>query len=321
MTLTMAAHITFPATRGRSELNLYRVSSVRIEGSWKDFTGRAEITLPRRVKNFDKFQYEDLFQNGDPVIIRIGYGDGELPVEFAGYLSDVSEGVPVTLRCEDEMYQLKRGSVSVSSPSITLKKLLQEAAPGYEIDCPDVQFGAVRYANVAPIAILESIKKETGLQSYFDGKVLRCGVFYGDQSDMAPVRVLLEKNVVNENLNKKQVPDKVHIKAISILTSGKKIEVEVGEKGGATIQRTYINVTDKTELENQAKRDLEKYKAKRVDGSITLFGIPCVQHGMKIDLKSEFYKNIEGIFNIDKVVKTFDESGYRQEVTLGDKAV
>ena len=320
MTLTAAVHITFPAVRNRAEINLYRVSSVRIESSWKEFTDKAEITLPRRVRNFDKFKYTDLFQNGDPVIARMGYGEGTLPVEFEGYLSDVSEGVPVTLRCEDEMYKLKRGNVSISSPSITLKELLQKAAQGYEIDCPDVQLGAVRYSNVAPIKILESIKKETGFHSYFDGKVLRCGIIYADQSDVAPVKIRLEKNAVSENLNKKSATDQVCIKAISILKDGKKIEVEVGDKGGTTIQRTYINITVRGELEKQAQRDLEKYKVKGFDGSVTLFGIPAFRHGMKMDLKSEFYENMNGTYYIDKVVKKFSSAGYRQEVTLGDKA-
>ncbi|MDR1155297.1 MAG: hypothetical protein LBL04_11370 [Bacteroidales bacterium] len=321
MTLVMAVHITFPAVRGRSEINIYRVSSVQIESSWKEFTGRAEITLPRNTRITGAKKYSDIFNAGDPVIIRLGYGAGELPVEFTGYLSDISEGVPVILRCEDEMYRLKRGSVSIVGKSIKLKELLKKAAPGYEIDCPDVQLGAVRYANVAPIKVLEDVKKETGLYSYFNGRILRCGVVYGDQSDVLPVNIFLEKNAVSESLNKKAPTDEVRIKAISILKNGKKISVEVGLKGGTSIQRTYIGITVKAELEKRAGADLEKYRAQGFDGSVTLFGIPRVQHGIKMNLKSEFYKNMEGTFYVEKAVKKFSDGGYRQEVTLGDKAV
>jgi hypothetical protein len=276
--------------------------------------------LPRNVKNRKEVKYSEIFKTGDPVVIRLGYGSGELPVEFSGYLSDVSEGVPVTFRCEDEMFKLKRGNVSVVAQSITLRKLLERAAPGYEIDCPDAELGAVRYANVAPIKALEEIKRDTGLYSYFDGKILRCGVIYGDQSSLAPVPVFLEKNAVSESLNRKAATDEVQIKAISILKNGKKISVEVGLKGGTNVQRTYIGITVKTELEKRAKADLEKYKAQGFDGSVTLFGVPRVQHGMKIHLKSEFFKNMEGIFYVEKTLKTFDKGGYRQEITLGDKA-
>jgi len=190
MTLTMAVHIIFAAAHGRQELHLRQVSEVQIERSWKEFTGRAEIMMPRNIRilnNLTNVKYSDIFKNGDPVEIRLGYGAGEPPVEFTGYISDVSEGVPVRIRCEDEMYQLKRGSVSIVSSGITLKNLLTQVAKGYEIDCPDMNLGAVRFSNVAPIAVLDQIKKDIGLYSYFDGKILRCGVIYGDQSGVPVV--------------------------------------------------------------------------------------------------------------------------------------
>lgn len=316
MTLTMAVHITFPAVRGRSEINLRRVTSVVVESSWKEFTDRAEITLPRNVRINGEQTYGDVFKTDDPVVIRSGYGEGELPVEFTGYLTEVSAGVPVVLRCEDEMRKLKGGSVSIVSAGISLKNLLKKAAPDYEIDCPDVQLGAVRYADVAPIKILEDIKKETGLYSYFDGKILRCGVIYGDQSDVAPVKIHLEKNAISESLNKKSAAEDVYIKAISILKNGKKISVEIGKKGGTSVQRTYIGITAKAELEKRAGEDFKKYTAQGFDGSITLFGVPRLLHGMKIHLKSEFFKAVEGTVYIESVKKTFSGSGYRQEATI-----
>ena len=324
MTLTMAVHIIFAATDRRKAIELWRVSEVTIERSWKEFTGKAEIRMPRNIRilnNITSVSYSDIFKNGDPVEIRIGYGSGEPPVEFTGYISDVSEGVPVVIRCEDEMYKLKRGNVSIVSGAITLKNLLTKAANGYEIDCPDMNLGAVRFSNVAPIAVLDQIKKDTGLYSYFDGKILRCGVIYSDQSDAPVVNIHLEKNAVSESLNKKAETDDVEIKAISILKNGRKISVTVGRKGGTNVQRTYIGITVQAELEKQAKADLKKYQAQGFDGSITMFGIPIVHHGMKAHIKSEIFKNMEGTFYIEKVVKKFGSGGYRQEVTLGDRAV
>jgi hypothetical protein len=317
----MAAHIIFAAIRGRKAIELRRVSEVTVERSWKEFTGRAEIRMPRNVRMLNDLTYSDIFKPGDLVEIRLGYGIGKPPVEFIGYISDVSEGVPVVIRCEDEMYRLKRGNVSIVSGAITLRELLKRAAPSYEIDCDDVNLGAVRFSNVAPIAVLEQIKKDTGLYSYFDGKILRCGVIYSDQSDVPVVNIHLEKNAVSESLNKKAETDEVEIKAISILKNGRKISATVGRKGGINVQRTYIGITVKAELEKQANVVLKKYQAQGFDGSITLFGIPAVQHGMKVHIKSEIFKNMEGTFYIEKVIKKFGSSGYRQELTLGDKAV
>lgn len=322
MTLTMAAHITFPAIRDRKQIDLYRVNSVRIEKSIKEFTGKAEITLPRKVKNFDQINYEDLFQLGDPVIIRLGYGYGEIPVEFEGYINEVTEGAPVRISCEDEMFKLKRGSVSITRSRVTLKELLTAIAPGYQIDCPEVQLGAVRYSQVPPIIILEDLKKEAGLFSFFEGKVLRSGSLYADPDNADPVNVLLERNAVSERLNQKTTSsERIKITAISLLKNGKKLKVEIGDRNGTAIKRTYINIEVRAQLEKEAKKDIEKYKAKGLDGSVVLFGIPRIEAGSKLNLDSEFYKNLMGIFYVDKVVKTFSESGYRQEATLGNKAV
>lgn len=324
MTLTMNVHVIFAPMRERGAIEFRRVSEIQIESSWKELTDRAQITLPRNVRalnSLSRVKYSDIFKNGDPVEIRIGYGAGEPPVEFSGYISDVSEGVPVVIRCEDETYKLKRGNVSIVSKAIKLKNLLQQAAKGYEIDCPDVNMGAVRFSNVAPIAVLDQIKKDTGLYSYFDGKILRCGVIYADQSDDPVVNIHLEKNAVSESLNKKSETDEIEIKAISILKNGKKISATVGRKGGTNVQRTYIGITVKAELEKRAKADLQKYQAKGFEGSLVLFGIPEIKHGMKMNVKSELFKNMEGTFYVEKVVKKFGDNGYRQEVTLGDRAV
>lgn len=322
MTLTMAAHITFGAAHGRPSFDMRQVSSVHIESSWPEFTDRAEIVLPRKVRDFQKYKVGEVFQVGDPVTIRLGYGIGTLPVEFEGYLSEVGEGIPVTLKCEDEMYKLKRGTVSISQKNTTLRQLLEAIAPGYQVDCPEVSLGTVRYANMPPIKILEELKREAGISTYFDGKILRSGIIYGDQSDKETVKIKLEQNAVSENLNKKSsASEKVTIKAISLLKNGKKIEVSVGDDGGTSVQRYYIGVEVEAELKRQATEDLKKYKVDGFDGTITLFGIPRVQHGMKIDLSSVFYENLHGVYNIDKVVKDFGPEGFRQEVTLGSKSV
>lgn len=322
MTLTMAAHITFGAAHGRPSFVVKQVSSVRIDSSWQEFTDRAEIVLPRNVQYFRKYKVGEVFQVGDPVTIQLGYGTGELPIEFEGYLSDVGEGIPITLKCEDEMYQLKRGTVSFSKKEASLKDLLQAIAPGYEIDCPEVSLGTVRYANVAPIKILEDLKNEAGISTYFEGKVLRSGIIYGAKSDAEIVKIKLEQNAVSENLNKKSsATDKVLIRAISLLKNGKKLEVEVGDEGGTSIQRYYIGVEVEAELKRQATEALKIYKVDGFDGTITLFGIPRLEHGMKVELSSIYYENIKGIYCIDKVSKEFSSSGYRQEVTLGGQSL
>lgn len=321
MSYTMRSHITFPKTERREEINIYKVTSVTIESSWKQLTDTADIVLARRVNVFEKYPLHELFRTGDPVVIRLGYND-DLREEFSGYLSDVSEGVPIQLRCENEMFRLKNKTVSISKANIKLRDLLETIAPGYQVNCPDgVELGAVRYANVSPVKILEDIQEQSGLHSYFDGKTLCCGVVYGDKSGIKPVSIHLEKQAVSESLNRKTSSEmQVRIRAISVLKGGKKIQVEVGDKDGSLNTLTYVGIEAKVELEKAAKRDLERRKKQGFDGSVELFGVPAMRHGMKVDLTSVMYENLKGVYYVDKVTKTFDDSPqYHQTIELGDR--
>lgn len=317
-TLTMASDIIFPESRGRAGFGIKRVSSIHTEKSWQEFTGIAEIVIPRNVRDFNKIEADKLFELGDPVIIKFGYGAGEIPTEFEGYVSDVADGVPYRLKCEDEMFKLKRGSVTVSKKGITLKQLLETIAPGYSVECPDIPLGTVRYTNVAPIAILENLKKELGIYTYFIDKVLHA--VDGNSQNGETIKVLLEKNAVSENLNKKsKAEEKVLVKFKSLQRNGKYITHEEGDKNGTVQVRNWPYLT-KAEIEARAKRIIELQKTKGFDGTITLFGIPRAYLGAKTELKSLFYKNMDGLFYIDKIVKDFSKEGIRQQLTIGNKA-
>lgn len=321
MSYVMCSHIIFPAFRGRRELNVYAVNSVKVESSWKILTDTAEIVIPRKVRDFRNNRITELFRDGDPVEIRLGY-NGELYTEFTGYITKVSAGIPVTIRCEDEMYMLKRRTVSVSLKGARLETLLQEIAPGYRVDCYDgVELGTVRYSNVTAAQVLENVAKKTGMRAYFDGKVLRCGKVYTDQSDEPPVNVYLERNAVSEELNRRDSGElKLQVKAISILKGGKKLEVKVGDAGGTVKQLSYVGITVKTELEKMARTDYERLKKKGFEGKVVLFGLPRVVHGQKMVLKSELCPEMNGTYYVDKVTKEFSDSAtYRQTIELGDE--
>jgi hypothetical protein len=321
MSYTMRSHIIFGKTERREEVNVYKVTSVTIVSSWKQLTDTADIVLARGVNVFEKYPLHDLFRVGDPVLIRLGYND-DLRDEFTGYLSDISEGVPITLRCENEMFHLKNKTISISRENIQLRELLSDIAPGYMIDCPDgVELGSVRYANVSPAKILDDIREQTGLHSYFDGKTICCGVIYGNKSDVKPVSIHIEKQAVSENLKRKGTGEmNVRVRAISLLKGGKKIQVEAGDKNGTLNTLTYVGIEAKVELEKAATRDLERLKKRGFDGSVELFGIPAMRHGVKTDLSSDLYENLNGVYYVDKVTKTFDDSPkYHQTIEIGDR--
>lgn len=322
MSYAMCSRVTFPSNERRDKLLMERVNSVHVESSWKMLTDTAEIILPKKVKEFSGNRIDQLFQAGDEVQIELGY-DGNLYLEFTGYIASVSTGIPVVLRLEDEMYKLKRKTVKYASPNAKLEELLKSIAPDYPIDAyTGVELGAVRYSNVTAAQVLEDIQKKTGLYSYFENKTLRCGKVYGDDAKAEPVKVSLERNAVSEELNTDSgKTQEVQVKVISINKGGKKLEATAGKKGGTLNTLTYVGITVEADLKKQAERDLKRLTQNKLSGGITLFGIPRVRHGTILEIESELSPEMNGSYYIEKVTKDFnDDATYRQKIELGGKA-
>ena len=317
-TYALYGELFFPAHKGRQEFKIRRFNQVTIDSSWKSLTDTAEITIPRKVKDFDRMNVSEWFREGDPIEIWLGY-DGNLSLEFQGYINKVPAGIPLVISCEDEMYQLKRSTVSVSKENCSLKELLQAVAPGYVIVCDESKvMGKVRYSNMPASKILEDLTK-SGINCWFEGKELHA--FGASKSDADPVEILLEKTA-GESIKQKAIEATMVV--ISLLRKvGKKLKVEFGDKGaGKRITRELSGITlTKTEMLNEAKQIYNEAKQPGLDGDITLFGIPRVQHGMRVKLRSVLYPEKDGLYYIDSVTKTFSEEGYRQQCKLGDKAV
>ena len=104
------------------------VHELEIESAWAKFTDTATITLPRNLNVFHedvKTPLPDLISVGDAVTIRYGY-DGQLRTEFTGYVSELKPGTPFQIKCEDQMWALKRTALpSMAWRSVTLRQLLE----------------------------------------------------------------------------------------------------------------------------------------------------------------------------------------------------
>jgi len=315
-TYALYGEIKFPAYEGRQAFRIRRFSECKIESSWKSLTDTAEITIPRKVKDFDRLSVSEWFREGDPVEIWLGY-DGNLSLEFQGYIKKVPEGIPLVISCECEMYQLKRSTVSVSKQDCSLKQLLTEIAPGYTVICDDVRLGNIRFSKMSPSQIMEELQKN-GIYCWFEGKELHA--FGTSKSDVDPVKILIERTAA-ESLKQHEIEKTLVIMSL-IRKKGKKLRVEVGDKEASkriTREVSGIELSE-AELRREADKIYESSKQPGIDGDLTLFGIPRVHHGYRIDLKSILYPERKGIYYIDAVTKTFSSQGYRQVCKLGLKA-
>jgi len=311
---TLTAHVVFP-DRG---VSIRRVGSVVIEQGWKQLTGKAEITLPRNVPDFEKRKIREVFRRGDRVEIWLGY-NGSLVREFTGYIVTASADIPVAIRCEDEAYALKPIAVNYSRADTGLKEMLQDICPGYTVNAREgIRLGGVRWSKTNVGAVLEQLANEWGLYSHMEGSTLVCGIYHDTAAEALPID--MERQGVSNSLNYRNSEDiLVKVQARSILANGEVVDVTVGEEGGDLLTLDYYNISVKAELEVLARADYERRKRGGFDGTLSLFAIPGLKHGSRVTLTSNVYPDRNGDYYIDEVRKVLDTSGYRDEITLGER--
>lgn len=328
MTFTMTIKIEFPRNENRPETIIFnRVGELEYESS-RGESSLGSLTFPRSLiklknKNLPNRQLYEIIKSGDEIIISFGY-NGNNVKEFTGYVSEVSAdsmGHSTFIKFEDEMFKVRKIPVNFLSSNTTLRNLLAKLFPNYEIDCLDVQLGAVKLAKTQGGAVLAKLKSDWGLSTYMYGKTIVCGKFYDVERGANPVIFHLERNCVSASLNFKRKEDiRLKIKVVSTLRNNTKITVDnIGDKDGNERQLTFYNIEVKAELERLGKLEYEKYKQDRFDGSFTAFGIPSVMVGMKAEIKSAIHPDRLGTYYIDRVRKSFNSNGIRQEITIGNK--
>ena len=320
MVAAMVSQIIFPANDGRNQIELNRITSAKVHTSWNLQTDSAEIVLPRNIIDFDKHKIKSVFKVGDSVEINLGI-NGSLNQEFKGYITAVSADIPIKLKCEDEMWKLKQLPVNVSLKKTTLPNLMQEMLPSYEVDALEVELGSVRFSKTTVSEVLQKLKDDFGLYSYFKQGVLVVGKIYSDDTNVVDVH--LEKMVLKNDLAYKGKEDvKMQIKAISVSSSGEKIEVSVGETGGTEIQLNYYNISTAEELKKLAEVDLQKYNKEGFEGSISVLGDLEVMHGDKVNLTSDLYPDRNGKYYADEVKVAFaDSPKFRKKIKIGRKVL
>lgn len=301
------------------EIGKYRfryAESVEIESTWRELSDTCKVRLPNL-----RGQLEKAISVGDKVKVQIGYDENN-KVEFRGYVSDIKPKMPFEIICEDEMYQLKRGTpISKVYKSITLKALLQEIVPTAEISdsVPDMTLTNFVLNKATPAQALQKIKEYYLLVSYFRNGLLYVGLPY-TESNRAKIKYDFQRNIISDDLTyRKKENVKLKAKAISILPNGAKVEVEVGDKEGEQRTLYFQGIADKTALESIATKELEKYKYEGYTGDFESFGLPFCQHSDIASITDKRYPERAGDYIIDKVVTTWGTGGFRRKIDLGVK--
>ena len=318
----LICNISISGSTGSPTYKFLGVTEVEINSSWDTITDTATITFPRKLEFKNKYISRGvggLIKRGMVVNIELGYNN-KLVNRFQGYVRSVNANVPVTIECEDEAFNLKKGEITKSYKDVTLKQLLSDVFMGVTIGSqPDsVGLGPFRISKATRADVLYHLKHEYLLQSWFrDGK-LYCGLAYFPETSKKH-KIVFEKSVISHNLQYRNEEEiNIKLKVINITPENKKEEYEFGSKDGDVRTIHYYN-RSKSDIELLAKEDLKKMKFTGWQGSFTTFGVPEINHGDEIELLSNEYPERDGNYLVKSVRTTFGNGGYRQEVELDIK--
>lgn len=294
------------------------VTSVEITRDTEKLTDECKITLPKRIKWDGEAQIP--VKRGDSIKVWTGYGE-DLELAFAGYVRSVGIKTPIVLTCEDEMFKLKQmPCVKKAYKTVTLETLLKDQGLDGVKVFGEQNLGQFRVTDDTVAALLGRLQ-DSGIRSFYryeDGKpVLYCGVIF--ERDTKPSQVFATGvNIISDSSLEQQLAANIRlcVKAVSIMPNNKKIKVEVGDKDGEHRTLHTYNKSE-SELKAWAEQEIKRLKVDGLKGSFTTFGYRLVDKldaiGIKID------GNKMGVYQVQKNVIKYGTSGYRQEITLGQR--
>lgn len=321
-------------------------TSVVITKSYTTFTDTAEIVFPNVIfkkKNQPVAQAVDgttLIKKGDPVKIWAGYDRpfDDLPLRFEGFVTKVDAEKNITVKCEDYTYALKLIRVkSKVYEDTTIGNLINTLLTGTNVQVEyiisentnigDFKIENTSYLNV--VNVLEEIKSNLGITSYFDGVTLRIGNFF-NTSDIQRNFIFQYNMLDGDSLEWNRADDISQvIKGVSILESNEKIEryayiingelkVTKDAQTGEQKTLTYYNLTA-AKLERTLRDNFQNYVYTGYSGNFTTFLDPYIKPTDKARLFNIRYPERNGIYKVRSVETEINEAGGFQSVELDYK--
>lgn len=291
---------------GRSDTFTFaNVSKVSVSRSYDKQTQTASVTLPRNVNYNKKNIYEGanaLMRRGDKIKITAAYHPNETVI-FQGYISKINNNVPVELLCEDEMFLLKQ----VIAPNLSYKtvnlrtfisKMLENTSTPFK--AINAELGQIRLQGASVGKVLQVLRDQYGLYSFFVNGVLRVGLpFYKEEAMKA---VFLFELMVKDGMNLtylKKDDVKIQIKGILIKNNARE-EFIYGDPTG-DIRTVFQYGGTKADLDLKCNSFLEQANYTGYYGSFKTFLEPLVVPGDYAVVDSWKYPERKGKYLIKSV--------------------
>jgi hypothetical protein len=314
------------------QYNQVKVHELKIKKSIHKFVNEAIIKVPTlyRLKLNGSYvsdtavKASDLFQEGDPVIINLGYNN-RLVQEFIGFIHRVNFKTPLEIECEGYSYQLRKKSYIKTWKNTTVLEMLRYMIQGTDItlsgQIPDIPVEKWYMQNQTGVEILDEFRKKLLLTIYFRGKELYAGLTYTDTVQGSSVSYQLGWNTIRDDQLKFREAKSQQLRIIAIhkLKKGGKIQTEVGDKNAAVRTVFFPNVTDTATLKHLAEKKLSELKYDGYEGKITAFLQPFCDIAYKGIVTDPRYPQRSGNYFIDTVEVEYSTKGGRRKVEIGIK--
>lgn len=310
------------------------IGDIAIETDKNTFTDTAVIRLPR--KTFTKGdKLTDYISVGNRIVIKYGYLKYKDITEFEGYIVSISNKTVIEIKVEDKAFLYK---TEVLETKVFRNVKLSEIIGYYYKDeyiSIDANIGDwVVNKNSTLIDLFDELRNKLGILSYWQNGILYVGA--ETKKDGKTIIFNVKENVPkgSDSIETNRPTDVGVVSyGISPQKDGSKIEryayykdatrttIIVSEtKPKGTINTMNIRNLTLSSLIDLIKRRLPNLYTNVTSGTIQTFGVPTVEHGDYAKVLNTNNKDIQGVYNITGVSKSFSVSGgIKQTAKIGLK--
>lgn len=295
------------------------LDKVEIHKSVEQLADTAVITLPASQYN-NALQIEDKLKRGDGVVIKFGYEETGMEVEFDGWLQRIStDGGNIKLHCEDDLFLFRKEMPNEVLKKVTLeellKKVINRCGIAIVLDCTySWTYEKFVINNATGYDVLKKVQEECGADIYLDDKlhVHPPGEKVGEERfyDLA-------LNVEKEDLTYRRAEDKkVKVVVKALLPDGKVKEIETGSTGGEKIE-VKCPTSDDASMKARGEQEVKRRTFDGYEGSITGWLIPMCRPADSVTLRDKDYPYKDGTYFVTSVTTEFCKEGGSRKIDLG----
>ncbi len=333
--------LTVYSNKGKPKIEIPRVTSVKVT-SYINKPSEIEIALPF-YENLEK----EHIKLGDKIVWQRGYDD-ELETIFVGYVKFMSEEQPYVIKAYDKLYYIFRQVYdSGIDSSISVERLIKSLFAGTDLN---IDWRITESVNVKQSYSYVSYKKLIdGLLNLYPFDVIYYFEFDGEKETLVFEKDLQDSNTITitddmilaksirlKKQNKRKVKatvygfnssedDSGNVQNIISASYPQDNSVSGEQFGYLSEDQIDYDLVEKevwgnditlSKVKQMAKSlyDKEVKLAGLVGGEITLFGIPQVRRGMKVDL---WLKQKDKRYNMHIAgVEDLLQNGIRQKVVF-----